>query len=93
MLEQLKLLRALTARHADGRNKTTAIPGLAIHKGSEPTENMSSVFEPKLCLVLQGAKEILIGDQVLRYDPANYFIASVELAATGRIIEASFPRP
>jgi AraC-like DNA-binding protein len=93
MLEQLELLRALAARHAEGRSKATAIPGVAIHRGCTPTEGASSVFEPKLCLVLQGAKQIMIGDQLLRYDPANYFIASVEVPATGRIIEASQAHP
>ncbi|MEJ0050735.1 MAG: AraC family transcriptional regulator [Methylovirgula sp.] len=93
MLEQLTLLRALTARHAEGRNKETAIPRVAIHKGCGPTQNSSALFEPKLCLVLQGAKQIMIGDQLLCYDSANYFIASVELPATGRIIEASPERP
>jgi len=93
MLEQLELLRALAARHAEGRMKATAIPGVAIHKGCTPTEGAAGVFEPKLCLVLQGAKQIMIGDQLLRYDPANYFIASVELPATGWIIEASAAHP
>jgi AraC-like DNA-binding protein len=93
MLEQLTLLRALVARHAGGRYKETAIPRVAIHKGSGPTQNSSALFEPKLCLVLQGAKQIMIGDQLLYYDSANYFIASVELPATGRIIEASPERP
>lgn len=93
MLEQLSLLRALTARHAGGRTKETAIPRVAIHRGCGPTQNSSALFEPKLCLVLQGAKEIMIGDRLLRYDPANYFIASVELPATGRIIEASPEQP
>jgi AraC-like DNA-binding protein len=93
MFEQLTLLRALAARHAGGHSKETAIPRVAIHRGCGPTQNSSALFEPKLCLVLQGAKQIMIGDQVLYYDSANYFIASVELPATGRIIEASPERP
>ncbi len=42
-----------------------------------------------LCLVLQGAKQVMIGDRLLRYDPASYFIASVELPVSGQIVEAS----
>jgi AraC-like DNA-binding protein len=93
MFEQLTLLRALAARHAGGQSKETPIPRVAIHRGCGPTQNSSALFEPKLCLVLQGAKQIMIGDQLLYYDSANYFIASVELPATGRIIEASPERP
>ncbi|QAY95310.1 AraC family transcriptional regulator [Methylovirgula ligni] len=93
MAEELELLRALAARHAGGRHQETPIPRVAIHRGCAPTEISAGLFEPKLCLVLQGAKQIMIGDQVLRYDPANYFIATVELPVTGRIIEASAAQP
>ena len=55
--------------------------------------NLGGPLRAELCLVLQGAKQIMIGDQVLRYDPANYFIATVELPVTGRIIEASAAQP
>ena len=34
-------------------------------------------------MILRGAKEIAIGDRRLRYDPASYFIATVELPASG----------
>jgi AraC-like DNA-binding protein len=46
-----------------------------------------------LCLVLQGAKEVTIGGKVLRYDPASYFVASLELPASARVLEASPARP
>jgi AraC-type transcriptional regulator N-terminus len=46
-----------------------------------------------LCLVLQGAKEVMIGKHRLRYDPASYFIATLELPASGRIVEANPARP
>jgi AraC-like DNA-binding protein len=51
------------------------------------------VLKPMLCLVLQGAKEVTIGAQVLRYDPACYFVASLDLPASGCVIEASAERP
>jgi hypothetical protein len=46
-----------------------------------------------ICLVVQGAKEVMLGEQVLRYDPASYFVASVELAASGRVIEVTAEQP
>ncbi len=46
-----------------------------------------------LGLVLQGAKEIQIGDRRLRYDTASYFIAAVDLPVSGCIVEASADRP
>jgi AraC-like DNA-binding protein len=93
MHEQLARLRDLAILHADGPSNATAIPRLAVHIGHGPTPPISGLFEPKICLVLQGAKQIMFGDQVLRYDPASYFIASVELPVTGCIIEATPARP
>jgi AraC-like DNA-binding protein len=46
-----------------------------------------------ICLVLQGAKRLMIGDRILRYDPACSFIASLELPASGCVIEATPERP
>ena len=36
-----------------------------------------------MALILRGAKEIAIGDRCVRYDPANYFIATIELPPSG----------
>jgi len=93
MQEQLARLLALATRHTSGSGRPTAIRRLCVHVGHGPTPPVSGLFEPKICLVLQGAKQIMFGDQVLRYDPASYFIASVELPVTGCIIEATPARP
>ena len=58
-----------------------------------PTRPAPSVYEPSLCLVLQGAKQVMIGDRTLRYDPSSYFIATVDLPASGCVVEASPAKP
>jgi AraC-like DNA-binding protein len=93
MQDQLDRLLALASRIADGPSKPTAVPRLSVHTGHGPTPPVGGLFEPKVCLVLQGAKQIMIGEQVLRYDPATFFIASVELPVTGCIVEATPARP
>ena len=54
---------------------------------------MSTLYEPMLCIVLQGAKEVMIGDRLLRYDTASYFVASIEVPASGRVVQASPEKP
>lgn len=93
MQEQLSRLRALALRHAATPAGPTAIPRLSAYTGTGTTPPISGLFEPKICLVLQGAKQIMIGEQVLRYDPATFFIASVELPVSGCIVEATPERP
>ena len=93
MHEQLDRLRDLATRHGGGAIFDTAVNRLAIHIGHAPTPPMAGLFEPRICLVLQGAKQIMIGDLVLRYDPATYFVASIELPVSGCVIEASREKP
>jgi AraC-like DNA-binding protein len=93
MQEQLDQLRALAARHAQGPRVDTAIARVAIATGLATTGILPGLCDPKVCVVLQGAKEVMIGDHLLRYDPASYFIASMELPVSGRIVQASAERP
>ncbi|HTU09815.1 MAG TPA: AraC family transcriptional regulator [Allosphingosinicella sp.] len=93
MQDQLSRLRALAARHAGRTSYQTPVPRLSLYTGTCPTPPVSGLFEPKVCLVLQGAKQIMIGEQVLRYDPATFFIASLELPVTGCVVEATPERP
>lgn len=94
MQEQLSQMRSLVAKRAGAGIRTpTSVPRLTIAMALEPTPPTPGIFEPMLCLVLQGAKEVTIGDRMLRYDPACCFIASLDLPASGRIVQASRDKP
>ncbi len=93
MQNQLSEMRALAERHASGPGLQSAIPRVAIAVRRQITRPSPSLYRPMFCLVLQGAKEVMIGDRFLRYDPASYFIGSLELPASGCIVEASAERP
>ncbi|WP_442679215.1 AraC family transcriptional regulator N-terminal domain-containing protein [Sphingomonas sp. ASY06-1R] len=79
--------------HTDGMQLETAIPRVAIGVSDVSHVPVASVYEPMICMVLQGAKQVMIGDQLLRYDAASCFVASLELPATGCVIEASRDAP
>jgi AraC-like DNA-binding protein len=51
------------------------------------------VYEPSLCIVAQGAKEVLLAGEAYRYDPAHSLLVSVDLPVSARVIEASTARP
>ena len=93
MQDQLDRMRVVAERHAHGARHQTNLPRVTLHVGCTTTKPMPSVYEPSLCLVLQGAKQVMIGDRVLRYDPASYFIATVELPASGWVVEATLAKP
>ncbi len=81
---QLHELRKLAAR-AESRRTETGIPRVAMVKGDIPEHSLSAVYEPMINLILTGAKTIGVGDRTFRYDPATYFVMSVDLPAAGRV--------
>lgn len=93
MQHQLDDLRALAARHACGPAHETGIPGVTIHTRTAPTHPQPLLFEPTFFMVLQGAKEAVLGERRLRYDRHTYAIASMEVAACGCVVEASAAEP
>jgi AraC-like DNA-binding protein len=89
----LEDLRARALRAADGPISETPVPGVMIGVQRGETLPAPSLYEPMFCLVLQGAKRVTIGDRVLRYDAANYFLASLDLPVTSWIVEATPEKP
>src|SRR6266508_3890271 len=69
------------------------LAGLMLRRASSPTELGHGVSYPSFCVIAQGSKEILLGDNRYRYDTAHYLIATVELPIASRIAEASPERP
>jgi len=62
-------------------------------RSSKPTEPIHSLYQPSFCVVAQGCKQALLGDEVFRYDPGHYLIYTVDLPLTFRVEEASKERP
>jgi AraC-like DNA-binding protein len=92
MTNQLNELRALAAR-AENRRTETGIPRVAMVQGEIPEHLLAAVYEPMINLILQGSKSMTIADRTLRYDPATYFVMSIELPAVGQVHPASSGEP
>jgi AraC-like DNA-binding protein len=89
---QLSELRRLTAR-AENRRTETGIPRVAMVRGQIPEHELAAVYEPMLNLILQGSKTLTVGAQTLRYDPATYFLLSVDLPAMGTVHDGGPGQP
>jgi AraC-like DNA-binding protein len=89
-----KELVAIVHRHtgADGEFRT-ALPKLTLFRSSAPTDHDAVVYVPSLCVIVQGAKEVVVAGEAYRYDPAHSLLVSVDLPAATRIVEASPARP
>jgi AraC-like DNA-binding protein len=72
---------------------STPIPSLFFICESIITEPISRVTKPSFCIILQGEKEVLLGEERFRYGPFDYLVASVDLPVTGQVIKASSDAP
>lgn len=82
--EQMGRLRTLAAQNKNGRLET-GIPRVAMVQGAIPEHELATVYEPMINLILQGSKSMTVGEQTFDYDPATYFVMSLELPAVGVI--------
>jgi len=82
------------ARWTDrGDQLVTAIPGLSLFQRNEPTQPESRMYEPRICLIAQGAKRVLLGDDTYVYGEHHFLITSVNLPTVVQIIKASREKP
>lgn len=54
-------------------------------QGRVPEHALTSVYEPMINLILRGGKSMTVGGCTLHYDPATYFVMTVDLPAVGTV--------
>lgn len=84
MEKQLTELRALASK-AENRRTETGIPRVAMVQGGIPEHHLAAVYDPMINLILTGSKTMTVGDRTFHYDPATYFVMSVDLPAVGSV--------
>lgn len=90
----LEALAKGIARWTDkGDRFETAIPGLTLYRRDEPSPPTIIMYEPCICVVAQGAKRVLLGDDTYVYDPRHFLITAVDLPTVVQIIKASREKP
>jgi AraC-like DNA-binding protein len=76
----------------EGMNET-AIPAVAIMRASSTTQPLPALYEPCLCIVVQGRKRAVLEDESFTYDPLNYLVVPVTLPMFGQIVDATPEHP
>jgi hypothetical protein len=76
-----------------GDHPMTAIPGLSLSRRDAPTPPTSHLYEPIICLIAQGAKRVLLGDDTYVFDAHHFLITSLDLPTVVQIIHASREKP
>jgi hypothetical protein len=88
-----ELVRLLTQRFSAPGVYETAVAPLHVIRFDAPSELIHTVHKPALCLIVQGQKEIGLGDDHYLYDPLSYLVVSVTLPVSGRVLMASPEAP
>ncbi len=89
MRDLLTSMTRCALRNAKGFQAETLVPRLGLAVISEQSEPETGVFGPLISVVLQGAKELVVGDRQLRYEAGACFCATIELHTSGCIVSAS----
>lgn len=90
-LEQLK--DKIARWTGDGESFHSPVPGLSLFRLTKTTDPKTVVSEPSLCLIAQGSKRLLVGEENYVYNPDRYLLTSVHLPAVVCVAEASEEKP
>lgn len=76
----------------DGRH-ATRWPALSFYRAEVPGTQVCATYEPGLVLVAQGAKQLLLGGEIYRYDQANYLVTAIDMPVSSQVVMASPEQP
>ncbi len=77
----------------DSKRIVTEIPALTFSRYEGATEPTSYLHQPSICMVAQGAKRVILGEETYVYDAYHFLITSVNLPVVAQVIEASQEKP
>lgn len=78
---------------SDDGSFQSEIDALDFYFANKPTETTSIVYEPSLCVILQGSKQVDFGHKIFQYNPYEYLLSSTHVPAKIRVLEASKDLP
>lgn len=84
----------LSLRHCAGmRGKDQHLPGLSVLRRGAPSDLEASIYDPVICLILQGSKVTSSGEQTVELGPGDALLVSHDLPVVSRITRASAQEP
>ncbi len=94
MHQLMQAIEAYARHHAnDSGLALTPVPGVRMKVFSQPSSRFDAVYRPLVCLILQGAKQLVIGKEERLARTGQTLIVSADVPVAARIVEASPKRP
>lgn len=87
LIEQAsRLARSVTSADQSAR----PMPGLLLLRRETPSALEASLYEPVLCLILQGRKQVSLGAETFSFGPGECLLVSHHLPVRSRITKAPY---
>ena len=72
---------------------STPVPGLTLFRRERVLPPDYCIIPPSIVVVVQGEKQMLVGDGAFSYDASRYLITSLDLPASSVVVQASPDEP
>ncbi|WP_040501738.1 AraC family transcriptional regulator [Herbaspirillum sp. YR522] len=92
MKDLLDQMSRRVLRHEDPKSLETAIPRVAIGAFRQPEPTMMAIGAG-VCLILQGAKQMMVNQKMLRYSAGACFASLIDLPTTCCVFEMDGDKP
>lgn len=90
----LRAVRRYTEAHCDATGLArTPIPGLFAIRQTMTSELQHAIYRPLVCLVVQGTKEISLGNRSLTHDAGATLLITADVPTVSRITRANLAEP
>jgi len=92
--DMAKLARCIAAYAPHDGSFDLRISGLTASRSSRiNTECAHALRLPSLCIIAQGAKTVIVGEEVYEYDASRMLVFSVALPVAAQVTQASYSEP
>lgn len=87
------LCRVIGALAPTAGDFATSLADLSVYRRNAPAPPITCIIEPSIVLVVQGAKEMIIGSDVFPYDTTRFLVTSLNIPAHSAVTMASDEAP
>lgn len=87
------LANRILALSPEDNQPSTPLPGVTCYSSTTGVHRYPTVYQPSICLIAQGRKEVFLGDRRYGYDANHYLLNSVTLPIEISIPDASIEHP
>lgn len=89
-MDRLHELAAITRRHAERGVAPDACPGMLLISAETVIPAQQIVYEPMLCVILEGAKQTTLAARSYVYRGGDYMVVSADLPVSGQVLDAPY---